>query len=459
MLATLGTVVLPVALAELIEVLTGERSALLSVGLAIALSALIATAGSWAWQRRPGGRDILFGDLMLLGFVRRLRAERTLAETTRLLGVDPLSAEGVADRVQMLEQLARALDARDPFMVGHSLRVARNAEMVAARMGLPPEQVTKVRIAAAVHDAGKINTPTSILNKRGALTDEEFDIVKRHPGDGAQMLRFLGDPEIEAMVRHHHERRDGSGYPAGLTGESIPLGARIIAVADTFDAITSVRPYRPPRNQHAALRILKAEAGTRLDAQAVTAFLSCYAGRRTAAWSSLVVALPERLVGFLTGGVGPLGQGVAAAVALAGLGGAVVNPVVDSSPPPAKVGASLRQIPAKSSPGRPAAERAAAPPSGVPAPRRRGQRAAPAPPAGANRGNRHGTDQAPGSRRRAGRSPSTGSGTGAPETGSRGTDIPAQVLDTLRRQGVEAPALPALPGVPQPPALPGAPGL
>jgi hypothetical protein len=172
-----------------------------------------------------------------------------------------------------------------------------------------------------------------------------------------------------------------------------------------------------------------------------------------------VVALPERLVGFLTGGVGPLGQGVAAAVALAGLGGAVVNPVVDSSPPPAKVGASLRQIPAKSSPGRPAAERAAAPPSGVPAPRRRGQRAAPAPPAGANRGNRHGTDQAPGSRRRAGRSPSTGSGTGAPETGSRGTDIPAQVLDTLRRQGVEAPALPALPGVPQPPALPGAPGL
>ncbi len=166
MLATLGTVVLPVALAELIEVLTGERSALLSVGLAIALSALIATAGSWVWQRRPGGRDILFGDLMLLGFVRRLRAERTLAETTRLLGVDPLSAEGVADRVQMLEQLARALDARDPFMVGHSLRVARNAEMVAARMGLPPEQVTKVRIAAAVHDAGKINTPTSILNKR-----------------------------------------------------------------------------------------------------------------------------------------------------------------------------------------------------------------------------------------------------------------------------------------------------
>ena len=135
-LATLGTVVLPLALVELMEVLAGEQSALLSVGLAITLSALIATAGSWAWQRRPGGRDILFGDLMILGFVRRVRAERKLAETTKLLGADPLSAEGVADRVQILEQLARALDARDPFMVGHSLRVARNAEIVAARMGL-----------------------------------------------------------------------------------------------------------------------------------------------------------------------------------------------------------------------------------------------------------------------------------------------------------------------------------
>ena len=91
--------------------------------------------------------------------------------------------------------------------------------------------------------------------------------MKRHPGDGETMLRPLGDPEIEAMVRHHHERLDGNGYPDALAGESIPLGARIIAVADTFDAITSVRPYRPPRNQHAALKILKAEAGTRLDAR------------------------------------------------------------------------------------------------------------------------------------------------------------------------------------------------
>ena len=85
---------------------------------------------------------------MILGFVRRVRAERALTETTRLLAVDPLSAEGVADRVQILERLARALDARDPFMVGHSLRVARNAEMMAARMGLTPEQVKRVRVAA-----------------------------------------------------------------------------------------------------------------------------------------------------------------------------------------------------------------------------------------------------------------------------------------------------------------------
>ena len=193
---------------------------------------------------------------------------------------------------EILERLARSLDARDPFMLGHSRRVARSAQMVAERMGLPPEMVAKVRLAASVHDTGKINTPARILNKPSALTEEEFEVIKRHPGDGERMLEPLGDPEVSAMVRHHHERLDGSGYPDGLAGEEIPLGARIIAVADTFDAITSVRPYGPPRKQQAALKVLKDEAGTRLDPQVVTAFLSCYSGRRTAAWSALAVAVP-----------------------------------------------------------------------------------------------------------------------------------------------------------------------
>ena len=303
---TFATVVLPLLLVELVEVFTGERSIPLSILMAVALSAAIASAGSWLWQRRPASRDILFGDLMVWGFLRRVRAERRLSEVTRLLGTDPLSADGVSspadNRIQILERLASSLDARDPFMLGHSRRVARSAEMVAERMGLSSELVRKVQIAASVHDAGKINTPERILNKPSALDDAEFEVIKRHPGDGADMLAPIGDPEVVAMVLHHHERLDGSGYPDGLAGEEIPVGARIIAVADTFDAITSVRPYRAPRKQQAALRILKQESGTRLDPQAVTAFLSCYAGRRTAAWSSFAVAVPERLVGIFMGG-------------------------------------------------------------------------------------------------------------------------------------------------------------
>ena len=151
------------------------------------------------------------------------------------------------------------------------------------------------------------------------------------------MVSPLRDPEIVAMVRHHHERLDGSGYPSGLAGDDIPLGARIIAVADTFDAITSVRPYRRPRKQQAALQILKDEAGERLDAEAVAVFLTYYAGRRTAAWSSLALALPERMIAFLTGGAGPIAQGVAATVATVGITAAMAGPVIHPEPPAPRV--------------------------------------------------------------------------------------------------------------------------
>jgi HD-GYP domain-containing protein (c-di-GMP phosphodiesterase class II) len=466
---TFATVVLPLLLVELLELLTGERSIFLSIALAVALSAAIATAGSWLWQRMPASRDILFGDLMVLGFVRRLRAERRLSEVTRLLRTDPLSPDGVRstrdERIQILERLARSLEARDPFMLGHSRRVARSAQMVAERMGLPPELLTKVQIAASVHDTGKINTPAHILNKPGALTDEEFEVVKRHPGDGADMLAPLGDPEIMAMVRHHHERLDGSGYPAGLAGDEIPLGARIIAVADTFDAITSVRPYRAPRKQRAALKILKEEAGGRLDPQVVATFLSCYSGRRTAAWSSLAVAAPERLLGLVTGGAGPLAQGAAATIAVAGLGGAFLNPTVERDAPPAKVAASPDRAPVELRHGHTAA-----------------QAVDDRPEAG-----RHGRSRKPNGSgdvdRQAPRTAPDGTTVGAPPTqpvptgGSQPTvptreDGPADpvdggtvaelrqaLLDLLRSRGGDPPALPEPPALPGAPELPSPPGL
>ena len=151
-----------------------------------------------------------------------------------------------------------------------------------------------------MHDVGKIQTPTSILHKADKLDDEEYEIVKRHPVDGATMVASLGDDELTAIVRHHHERLDGTGYPSGLAGDEIPLGARILAVADTFDAITSTRPYRPANPHKKALDILSAEAGTQLDPAAVKAFLECYSGRKPLAfWSVLVNSRPrvENVIG------------------------------------------------------------------------------------------------------------------------------------------------------------------
>jgi hypothetical protein len=325
---TLGTVAAPLASVELVQILTGETSIILSLIVASALSVAIASAGAWLWQRRPDSRDILFGDLMLWSWVRRLRTERRLSRAQKLLG--DAGARDQEHQIEILEALAQALDARDPYTHGHSQRVARNAHVIARRMGLPDDEVARIRVAAAVHDAGKLEIDRAVLNKPGRLTESEYELIKEHPARGAAMLEPLEEPEIVAMVRHHHERLDGSGYPDGLAGDEIPLGARIIAVADTFDAITSVRPYRRPRKQQVAIKTLKEEAGTRLDAEVVGVFLAYYTARRTAAWSSMLVAVPERLIGMLSGGAGPIAQGAVATVAAASVGGALVHPVLDT---------------------------------------------------------------------------------------------------------------------------------
>jgi hypothetical protein len=163
-------------------------------------------------------------------------------------------------------------------------------------------------------------------------------VVRRHPVDGAEMVSGLGDPELSAIVRHHHERLDGAGYPDGLRGADIPLGARIIAVADTFDAITSNRPYRPGCRHKKALDVLRAEAGAQLDPHAVRAFLSYYSGRRALPWWAGVAAAPSRLTAWLLSGI----QGAASAP----LGGAAALGTAFL------VGASLAGSPARGEPVR-----------------------------------------------------------------------------------------------------------
>ena len=292
--ATASVVVVP---AVLVAAFIPRGSLLLmvaSTASAVAISVAIASAEAALWTRWSGSRDLVFADLMLWGWLRRCWTERRLAQARALYG--SARKAGLTVSIELLEDVSKQLQARDAYTHGHSRRVARHAERIARAMHLTPAEIAKIRTAAAVHDVGKIYTPREILNNPGQLTDREYAIVKLHAGDGADMLATVGDPEIAAIVRHHHERVDGYGYPDGLAGSDIPLGARIIAVADTFDAVTSNRPYRPVGTHRRALGILSQQAGSQLDGPAVTAFLSRYSARRSVAWFTFAAVVPQRIL-------------------------------------------------------------------------------------------------------------------------------------------------------------------
>ncbi len=172
------------------------------------------------------------------------------------------------------------LETRDPGVFRHSRQVALHSATIARRLDLPAVQVLQIRRAALFHDIGKSLISKEILAVPGALTEEEFAVVKRHPEAGARLVERLGDPELTRIVLHHHERFDGDGYPAGLSGEAIPLGARIVAVADAFDALTSERSYRSAMVAAEALALLEAVAGTQLDPGVVRPFVRSHSGPR-----------------------------------------------------------------------------------------------------------------------------------------------------------------------------------
>lgn len=177
-----------------------------------------------------------------------------------------------------ISALAAAVDAKDPYTYGHSSWVTHHATAIAKRCGLDEQEIHTLRIASILHDIGKIGIDVSILRKPEGLTDEERRIVQRHPTIGADILAsldFLKD--AVPLILFHHERFDGSGYPSGISGAAIPLGARIIAVADAFDAMTSDRPYRAALTSEQAIRELQAHAGGQFDPMAVSALLAALA--------------------------------------------------------------------------------------------------------------------------------------------------------------------------------------
>jgi diguanylate cyclase (GGDEF)-like protein len=177
-----------------------------------------------------------------------------------------------AARYRAAASLAKAVDARDTYTGSHSERVGELSAKVATRLGLDAEQVELTRLAGSLHDLGKLAIPEEILRKPGTLTDSERLVLERHPQIGFRMLDSLGVDPVADLVLHHHERWDGAGYPDGLRGEQIPLGARIIFVTDAYDAMTSDRVYRPKRSAQAALAELERCAGTQFDPGIVAAF-------------------------------------------------------------------------------------------------------------------------------------------------------------------------------------------
>lgn len=152
---------------------------------------------------------------------------------------------------ELLELMVKAIEARDPYTSGHSRRVAEAATIIARGFGLSGKQLERVSIAALLHDVGKIHEDFApILRKDGPLTKSEWEVMKTHPDKGAELVATLSDlHDIVSPIRHHHENWDGTGYPAGIAGESIPLASRIITFADTIDALTTDRPYRPARTE------------------------------------------------------------------------------------------------------------------------------------------------------------------------------------------------------------------
>ena len=177
-----------------------------------------------------------------------------------------------AARFRAAASLAKAVDARDTYTGSHSTRVAELSAWIAHRLGLDREQIELTRLAGSLHDLGKLAIPEEILRKPGPLTDPERLVLQRHPEIGHRMLENLGVDPVAEWVLHHHERWDGTGYPERLRGEEIPLGARIIFVADAYDAMTSDRAYRGRLTPREAIEELERCSGTQFDPEIVAAF-------------------------------------------------------------------------------------------------------------------------------------------------------------------------------------------
>jgi putative nucleotidyltransferase with HDIG domain len=213
--------------------------------------------------------------VMVVGVVQQYASGSSLAVAVRgLFSTDPIQRieAGISPRVR---SLIVATEAKDKYTAGHNFRVALYALRLGEEMGLAPEQLRALAQGAIIHDIGKIEVPDSVLNKPGKLTPEERKLIEKHPVTGYEMCKRLGFMKDELdIIRHHHEKWDGTGYPDGKAGTSIPKLARIVAVADVYDALTSARSYRAPWTHDDAMRFIVEQSGKHFDPECVQAWVA-----------------------------------------------------------------------------------------------------------------------------------------------------------------------------------------
>lgn len=228
-----------------------------------------------AVQRALRRRDMLLENRQLNQWLKEEVTTRTAELQRERMRLERISTA-------TLEALVNALEAKDPYLRGHSARVADLSATVAAELQLPDEQVEHVRIAGRLHDIGKIGTRESVMNKQGPLTPDEYEHVKQHVVIGSQILAPLNHlGPVIGYVRNHHERWDGTGYPDGLAGENIPIGARVIGVAEVYDALSTSRPYQDKLSPEDAVRRMADLSGTAIDPKVYDALSVVVTRRRT----------------------------------------------------------------------------------------------------------------------------------------------------------------------------------
>ncbi len=222
--------------------------------------------------KRKGGDAIIFYSQSKFKSVTEKESKEDVAVLRKK--IEKMNVLLARDLMEMIYGFARTIEAKDSYTGRHVEYTAVLAEAIAKAFNLPPEEIENIKHAAVLHDLGKVGIDGQILSKRGPLTPKEREIIKTHPSIAAEILREIhGLRGAVPAVLYHHERYDGQGYPLGLKGEEIPLGARIVAIADVFQALVSDRPYRRALGKKKALEIIKKESGKQFDPKIVSLFL------------------------------------------------------------------------------------------------------------------------------------------------------------------------------------------